>query len=159
MIQKLILLILVSLSIISCEKDESSQIIFTPTNFIIGEMGPQMRFTIKVPPEDFYSFSADSSALTAIGEKFHEFLIRENELKSLAQNLSDTIIFRWRFVTAVSPYPEDECELYASQSGYGSFMCSIGKGKTTSNIIKELSKSVSGAAEVSFNEIVSYFLD
>lgn len=159
MIRKLLILILVSLSIISCEKDESSQVNFTPTNFIIGEMGSQMRFSIKVPSGDFYSFSADSSVLTAIGGKFHEYLIHENEIKSLVQNLSDTIIFKWEVMTAVSPYPEDECELHATQSGYGGFMCSIGKSKTTSNIIKELSKSVSGLAKDAFDEIANYFSD
>ena len=42
------------------------------------------------------------------------------------------------------------------QSGYGGFMCSIGKGKTASNIIKELSKSVTGKAKDAFDEIANY---
>ena len=95
MIRKLLLLVLISLTFISCEKNESSQINFTPTDFIIGKMGPQMRFSINIPTGDHYIFSADASVLTATGEKFHEYLVHEDELKTLLQNLSDTIIFKW----------------------------------------------------------------
>ena len=106
MIRKLLITILVSLSLISCEKDKYSKINFTPTDFIIGKMGPQMRFSIKIPKDDFYTFSADSLVLTAIGDKFHQYLVLESEMKNLAKNLSDTIIFKWRWMTAVFPVPK-----------------------------------------------------
>ena len=157
MIRKLLIPIIVSLSIIACEKDKSSQISFTPTDFIIAKMDSQMRFTISIPTDDYYLFSADSSVLRAFGDKFHEYLVDENEMKNLAQNLSDTIIFQWKITTAVFPYPEDECKFRVDKPGFGDFMCSIGKGKTASNIITELSKSVSGDAMNAMVEIADYF--
>lgn len=155
MIRKIFVSIILLFSIISCEKDESNQINFTPTDFIISSMGPEMRFTIAAPTENYYSFSADPSVLTSSGDKFHGYLVKENEMGNLAQNLSDTIIFHWAWTTAVFPYPEDECKFRVSSIGYGDFMCSIGRGKAASNIIKELSKSVTGEARDAFDEIAN----
>ena len=153
---KVFIILIISIIILSCEKDEGCDIRFKPTNFIVGSMGPEMFFGIKMPSGDYFGFSADSTKLTAIGDQYHEYLLQRNELYDLVQDLSDTLIFKWEFITAVSPFPEDECELHAAQMEFGSFMCSIGKGKNASCIMVELSNSMSGDAKNALMEIAEY---
>ena len=105
---KLILFVFISLIILSCEVDESIEIKFITTDFIISEMGPDMRFTITTPEYENYIFSSDSSILLSEGYKFHPYIVEENEMNNLAQNLSDTFIFHWEVSTSMYPYPEDE---------------------------------------------------
>jgi hypothetical protein len=146
--------VLFSFVLLSCNKDETPRMSFNPTDFIISEMGAQMRLTIKVPTDGIYSFSADSSTLDSYGEGFYDHLVPIKEMESLALNLSDTVIFKWELMTAESPYPEDECELLVySHSGPANFMCSIGKGNTASNIIHELATTLTGEAKTAFDEI------
>ena len=153
---RLLFILLIAFMIQSCEKDQGCNIRFTSTDFIVGKMGPEMFFGIKIPSGNYYGFSADSTKLTATGDLFHEYLLHEDEPEKLVKDLSDTLVFRWEIITAVSPYPEDECELQVRQSGFGSYMCSIGKGKRASCIIQELSNSLSGDAKDALSEIVDY---
>ena len=116
---RVLILLLISLVLQSCEKDESCNTSFTPTDINIGKMGPGMYFGIQIPSGDSYGFSADSTILTAIGDQYHEYLIQKVEMEKLAKDLSDILIFRWEFTTAVSPYPANECELHVGQPGFG----------------------------------------
>ena len=152
--------VIFSFALLSCTKDETPRIDFNPTDFIISEMGAQMRLTIKVPFDGIYNFSADSTSLDSDGEEFYDYLVPVNEMEYLAMNLSDTIVFSWEVMTAESPYPEDECELLVyGNPGPANLMCSIGKGNKASNIIKELGIYLTGETKTAFNEIASMLLE
>ena len=151
------IILIISTILLSCEKEEGCAVKFEPTHFIVGSMDHEMFFGIKIPSSDYYGFSADSTQLTAIGDHYHEYLLQGIEVNELVQDLSDTLIFNWEFITAVSRYPEDECELHVAQMGFGSFMCSIGKGKNASCILLELSNSMSGDAKNALLGIADYF--
>lgn len=152
--------VIFSFVLLSCTKDKTPRIVFNPTDFIIREMGAQMRLTIKVPFDGVYNFSADSSTLNSNGEDFYDYLVPVNEMEYLAINLSDTTIFNWKDMTAESPYPDDECELLVyGNPGPANLMCSIGKGNKASNIIKELAMFLTGETKTAFNEISTILLE
>jgi hypothetical protein len=159
-----LMLILISV-LTSCNKEKAEPVIFTPTDHIIRELGSKMRFVIKVPEKGFYNFSSDDSTLNCEGSLCRDFLVTITEMNELAQNLSDTIIFQWKFMTAASPYPEEYCELLIygrdnhSTAEHYDYMCSIGKGSSAIDILRELSKSLSGDAKAVFDEIISYLKD
>jgi hypothetical protein len=141
-----------------CNKEKTDSIIFNPTD-------PKIRFVIKVPEKGFYNFSSNDSILNCEGNLCKNCLVPLFEMNEIAQNLSDTIIFQWKFMTAESSYPEDDCILLIygginqSTREYNDYMCSIGKGKTAIDIIRELSKFVTGDAKAAFDEIISFLLN
>jgi hypothetical protein len=150
---------ILTVAMVSCKKDEPLVISFNPTDIIISQMGSEMRLSIHGPFTRNYIFSGDPSVLNFTGEDYNVFLIPKNEMEELVKNLSDTIIFQWKMTTAVFPYPEDECKLRVDRSGYGDFMCSIGKGKSASRIIQGLSKSLTGNPKEAFDEIATFLSD
>jgi hypothetical protein len=147
----------------SCNKEKTDPIIFNPTDHIISKLGSKMRFVIKVPENRFYNFFSNDSNLNCEGNLCKDFLVPLSEMNELAQNLSDTTIFQWRFMTADSPYPEDHCVLLVyggiNQSTGEYYMCSIGKGNSATDILRELSKSFTGDAKTAFDEIISFLLN
>ncbi len=143
----------------SCNKDEPTEIAFTPTDFIISQMGSDMRISIDGPFSGHYVFSGDTSQFNYIGENFFVFQIVANEMEELGKNLSDTIIFQWEVTTAVYPYPDDECKIRVDRYGFGDFMCSIGKGKIASDIITGLSNTITGDPKYAFDEIANLLSD
>ena len=146
--------VLFSIALVFCKKDDNQLINFTPTDFIISDLGSQMRLSIHVPMDGYYNFSADSSALNSCGDGFYDFLVSKNEMEDLANNLSDTLIFKWKSMTSMSPYADNECGLLVfSNSETGDYMCSIGKGEMASNIIKVLSISFTGESKEALLEI------
>lgn len=150
----IIIAVLFSIALVFCKKDNDQLISFTPTNFIISDLGSQMRLSIHVPMNGIYSFSAIPYAIDAYDDLFYNFQVPTNEMEDLANNLSDTLIFKWESMTSMSPYPENECEfLVYSNSESGNYMCSIGKGEIASNIIQELSNSVTGESKEVLLEI------
>ena len=149
----LLIFILFISMLVNCTKDEAAVIKFTPTDFIINEMGEDMRLSISGPFSEYYIFSGNDSMLNFTGENFICNLVSGSEMKKLANNLSDTLIFHWEVTTSVFPYPEDECKFRVTRLGYGDFMCSIGKGNTAIRIIQELSNSLTGVPRETFDEI------
>jgi hypothetical protein len=123
-----------------------------------------MRLAIKVPNKGFYNFSLDSSVLDCEGNQCKAFLVPTSEMNEIAQNLSDTTIFQWEYMTEASPYSVDLCELlvYGGKNhitgAYNNYMCSIGKGSSAANILNGLAKSITSNARTAFDEIVSYLL-
>ncbi len=154
-----IIFAIITLATANCKKEEQPEIIFNPTDIIISQMGPEMRLSINGPFTGNYIFSGDSSRLNFTGGNYYVFLVPRNEMEELTNNLSDTIIFKWEFTTAVFPYPEDDCKLRVDRSGYGDFMCSIGKGNSASKIIKALSKSLTGDPKNAFEDIAMLLSD
>jgi hypothetical protein len=155
------LMVLAVFLLSSCSKEDSDPIIFNPTDHIISTLGSKMRFVIKVPEPRFYNFSSNDSDLNCEGSVCIDILVAPSEMNELAQNLSDTIIFQWEFMTAGSPYPEDHCEflIYGGINeitGENYFMCTIGKGKPAIDILRELSKAVTGEAKAAFAEVISF---
>jgi hypothetical protein len=156
-------MLLVFLLLSSCDKEKDDPIIFSQTDHIISTLGSKMRFVIKVPDPRFYNFSSNDSDLNCEGSLCKDILVAPSEMNELAQNLSDTIIFQWKLMSAESPYPEEHCEILIyggfnqSTGGYDDYMCSIGKGKSAIDIIRELSKSVTGDAKAAFDETISFF--
>ena len=144
--------------IASCNK-ETTEIVFTPTDFIISQMGQKMRISIDVPFSGHYVFSGDTSQFNYIGENYFVFQIVENEMEELGNKLSDTIIFHWEVTTSVYPYPDNECKIRVGQVGFGDFMCSIGNGKNASDIILGLSRNISGDPKYGFIEIATLLSD
>ena len=149
----------------SCNKEQSDPITFSPTNHVISKLGSKMRFVIKVPEKYFYNFSSNDSTLNCDGNLCKDILVSPAEMNEVAQILSDTTIFQWKLMSSVSPYPEDFCEfliyggINESSGEYNDFMCSIGKGKSAIDIIKELSKSVTGDAKIALDEIIGFLLN
>ncbi len=143
----------------SCNKDEPTEIAFTPTDFIISQMGPKMRISIDDPFSEHYAFSGDTSQFNYVGENFHVFQVEAVEMEELGNSLSDTIIFQWEATTAAYPYPEDECKIRVDRYGYGDFMCSIGKGKYASDIITGLSRTITGDPKHAFEVIAASLSD
>jgi len=147
---------------ISCNKEKTDPVLFNPTDHVISTLGSKMRLAIKVTEKGFYNFSSDSSKLNCEGNICKDILVPVSEMNLMAQNLSDTIIFKWKNMTAESPYPEDHCELLIygginqSTGEYNDYICSIGKGSSAIAILKELSKSTSGEAKEAFDEIVGF---
>ena len=151
--------VLFAIALVNCKKDETPLISFHPTDIIIGQMGSQMRFSIKGPFVGIYNFSADTSMLNFTGEEYYVFQVPTIEMEELAKCLSDTIIFNWKIQTSMSPYPENECELHVVADGYGAYMCSIGEGNEASNIIRGLSNTITGEAKEAFDEIAILLSD
>jgi hypothetical protein len=150
---------IITLAMVNCNKDEQPVIKFNPTDIIISQMGSEMRLSVNGPFTGYYIFSGETSRLNFTGKNYYVFLVPKDEMEELANNLSDTIIFQWEFTTEVFPYPEDDCKLRVDRSGYGDFMCSIGKGNSASSIIKALSKSLTGDPKNAFEEIAMLFSD
>jgi hypothetical protein len=152
-------------ALITCDKEKSETAFFDPTDHIISTLGPTMRLSIDVPGLGIYNFSSNNSALGCEGDLCNDFLVPESEMNELAQNLSDTIVFQWEFMTAESPYPENDCELLIfgdlnQQTGeYMDYMCSIGTGDEATNILINLSESLTGNARAALDEIVSHLLN
>lgn len=143
----------------SCSKDEKTDVVFTPTDFIISQMGPEMRISFDGPFSGHYVFSGDTSQFNYIGENYFVFQLVANEMEELGKKLSDTIIFQWEITAAVFPYPDDECKIRVDREGYGDFMCSIGKGTIASDIIVGLSNTISGVPTNAFDEIADLLSD
>jgi hypothetical protein len=143
----------------ACDKETASPLSITPTDHPISKLGAEMRFVIKTPENNFYNFSSDDSILNCDGDYCKDFLVPLSEMNELALKLSDTTIFNWKFMTAESPYPDDDCVMLVywgmSTSEYIDYMCSIGKGKSAIEILSEISKSFSGEVNGAFDEIVS----
>lgn len=155
------LILLVINVIVSCNKEKNDQIVFKPTDHVINSLGSKMRFVIKAPDEKVYNFLSDAALFHCEGNLCKEFLVSLSEINKLAQNLSDTLVFKWKPMTAVSPYPEDQVELLIyggnneATGAYNDFMCSIGKGNLARSVLKELSKSVTGESKAAFDEIIA----
>lgn len=156
------LILFSALLLSSCKKEAIDPIIFRPTDHIISSLGSKMRFVIQVPNKGFYHFSSDDSSLNCEGNICKEYLVPLSEMNKIARNLSDTTLFHWQYMTAVSPYPEDDCELLIygginlSKGGYNDYMCSIGKGKSAANILRELSESVTTYdVKSAFDEVIN----
>lgn len=162
----LLLIATLSLILVSCKKDKpvlkeelsvqknetillsekSDNDFFTHTDHNISLIGDSMRLCVKLPDDiAFFNFSANPTDLNSTGEKFFDVLVSKTEMDNLAKNLSDTIIFKWADMTAVSPYPRSNCELLI-YNRYNSYMCSIGYGDNAVKIMEELSKSLTGDA-------------
>jgi len=145
--------------LIQCRKDQSIGVIFNPTDHPISALGQQMRLSIGVPNDAYYSFSADTSGLNCSGEKCKVYLASVSEMDVLALNLSDTIYFPWQFMTAESPYPANDCVLLLyccdHSSSFHDYMCTIGRGDAAAQIIQELAKSFSGDARKALGDIVN----
>lgn len=156
---RLLIFTILTVVMASCNKDEPIEIVFTPTDFIISQMGPEMRISIDGPFTGHYVFSGDTSQFNYIGENYFVYQIEANEMEELGQNLSDTIIFEWEITSAVFPYPDDECKIRVDSYGFGDFMCSIGKGKKASDIITGLSNTISGDPKKAFDEIAALLLN
>ncbi|MCF8358394.1 MAG: hypothetical protein K9H26_06520 [Prolixibacteraceae bacterium] len=145
----------------ACDSEMMHSVTFTPTNHAISKLGAEMRYVIIVPENNFYNFSSEDSILNCEGDYCKDFLVPLSEMDKLAQVLSDTTIFEWRFMTAELPYPENNCSMlvYAgrnqSTGGYNDYMCSIGNGSSAIDIIREISKSFSGEANIAFDEIIA----
>jgi hypothetical protein len=139
-----------------CTKDETPEVSFNPTDFIIRDMGKDMRLSISGPFTSKYIFSGNESMLNFIGDDYICTLVPETEMEELANNLSDTIIFQWEVTTSEFPYPENECKFRVTRSGYGDFMCSIGKGDSAVRILQGLSTSITGDTKETFDEIVNH---
>jgi hypothetical protein len=146
---------------LSCDKEITNAVTFTPTNHAISKLGAEMRYVIIVPENNFYNFSSDDSLLNCEGDYCKDFLVPLHEMNKLAQVLSDTTIFKWKFMTAELPYPENNCSMlvYAgrnqSTGGYNDYMCSVGYGSSAIDILREISKLFSGEANTAFDEIVN----
>jgi len=155
MIPRYLIFPILCAAIVSCSKEEPATIQFTPTDFIVGQMGPNMRISIDDPFSVHHAFTGDTSQYNYIGEGFHLFQVNPDEMNALSSCLSDTVIFNWEVTTASYPYPEDECKIRVDMYGYGDFMCTIGKGQNASDVIYGLSKSVSGDPKHALEDIAA----
>jgi len=146
----------------ACDREVTRSVIFTPTDHTISKLGAEMRYVIKVPENNFYNFSSDNSILNCERDFCKDFLVPLSEMNNLAEVLSDSTIFKWRFMTAESPYPEDNCVMLVyggidmSTGEYNDYMCSIGNGSSAIDILREISKLFSGEANAAFDEIASF---
>lgn len=151
---------------IKCSNDNitksNSNIEFTLSDHPVSKFIKERRLSFYVYEKNkLYSFSDDSTQLNCKGDICNDFHILSNEMNSLIINLSDTSYFHWEIMTAVEPYPKNYCNLLL----YGSdidginlgFMCTIGRGLETSQIILELSKSLSGEAQIAFMDVANYY--
>lgn len=153
--------LLIFLIMSSCNKEKTDPITFNPTDHIISKLGSNMRFVIKVPEKGFYNFSSIDSALNCEGSLCKDFIVPLLEMNLLSLNLSDTVIFNWKIMTAESPYPEDHCILFIYGSindlkGDNNFMCTLGNDISTINILIALSKSFTGKARIAVEEIITF---
>ena len=154
--RNLILLLIISLC--SCSKENSDPLTFNPTDHIISKLGSEMRFVVKVPEKGIYNFSSIDSASNCEGSLCKEFIVPPSEMNLLAQNLSDTVIFKWEIMTAESPYPENHFMLFVFGGlNDNNFMCSIGNDNSSINNLIGLSKSFTGDARIAIEEIITYF--
>jgi len=144
------------IGLISCDEEIKDEIIFQPTEHNICKLGSKMRFVINIP-EGTYNFSSLDALLTCEGYFCRDFLAPVSEMNELAKNLSDTTIFHWEVMTSVSPYPKNDCILLIYGEEYeDKFMCSLGSSNFAIDVIRDLSKSLSGDSLSAFNEIISY---
>jgi hypothetical protein len=131
---------------VSCERDKSpaepTQNDFIITNHIIGKMGSTMRLGIKVPETTYYYLSADTSKI--VPDDSLSFIVPLNEMVQIAQSLSDTTVFHWEFMTAVTPYPSQDCVLFVFLDFTEEYMCSIGSGDHAGEILHKLIKPLTG---------------
>jgi hypothetical protein len=162
--RSLVLLLISVLFLFQCEKDESENSYFSKTSHPISSFGDSMKLVIQLPDyTSYYNFSADSNSLNSLGVNFYDILVPKKEMVCLAENLSDTLVFRWADMTAQSPYPSKECVLLVyggySQIENSYYMCSIGEGKSAATIIQELGKSFTGNPHNVFDSIYNQLLD
>lgn len=146
---------------LGCTQDGITNIEFEPTDHPISKINEGIVVSIHTLNNSFYIFSADSSKLNCQGNNCRTYYITLLEIKNLVSMLTDTNYFHWEFMTAVTPYPETNCNLFIyGIDKYGNhldYMCTIGNGEETSRIILELSESLSGEAHLAFIEIANYY--
>jgi hypothetical protein len=152
--------LILTLGIVSCKKGNTNIVHFNPTGHVISTLGPGMRLVVRVSGQNFYNFSSENISVESYGTQWKSFKVPVSEMNNIAQNLSNTTIFKWKFMTAESPFPVSECELliYGGHNDMTNvnydYMCSIGEGNSAIDILKELSKSFSGEANSIFDEII-----
>ncbi|NQT24071.1 hypothetical protein HQ585_01820 [candidate division KSB1 bacterium] len=137
--KRLIFVFMIILTV-SCIRDKLPftpvQSDFTPTDHVIGTMGETMCLSIRVPVNVHHVMSADSNKIQL--NQPNCYLIPRDEMIQLVQNLSDTTVFHWEFMTAVTPYPDEDCVLLAHLENLDGYMCSIGSGNNAGVILHKL---------------------
>jgi len=160
-ILKIITIFLIMILFLQCSDEVITNIEFNHTDHKISTISKEMIFSIVIAYEQFYSFSADSAQLNCDGKGCHDYLVKIEEMNNLASKLSDTNYFHWEFMTAVTPYPETDCNLFVygkdEEDQHLDYMCTIGRGEKTSKILLGLSKSFSGEAHTAFVKIANYY--
>jgi hypothetical protein len=160
-ILRMLTMFLVLIFITQCSEDGITNIEFNPTNHPISKISEEMVLSIIISQNRFYGFSADSSKLNCEGDACNDYYVKIEEMNNLAVKLSDTNYFHWQFMTAVTPFPESDCNLLIlgkdDEGHHSDYMCTIGRGEQTYKILLELSKSFSGEAHTAFVEIANYY--
>jgi hypothetical protein len=140
----------------SCDRDKSPTspppINFKATAHIIGSSGETMRLSVQ-HYHTYYSLSADTSKIDQTDRS--SFLVNKSEMKLLASSLSDTMYFNWKFMTAVTPYPQEDCVLFVYLNAIEDYMCTLGSGKTAANTLQNLVEPLSGDARNILDSLVT----
>ena len=161
-ILRMLPIFLILLFSIQCSNDEITNIEFTSTDHQISRLSKETVLSILlIPDKEYYAFSSDSSRLNCEGDVCNVYLVHKEEMDNLLFRLSDTNYFHWEFMTAVTPYPETDCNLLIygkdTHENHLDYMCTIGRGKETFNILLELSESFSGEAGSALVKIANYY--
>ena len=161
-ILKIISIFLMLLFSLQCSDDEITNIEFTATDHPISMLSKEKVLSIVIiPNNEFYSFSDDHFILNCEGDGCNDYLVKNEEMNDLIYKLSDTNYFDWQFMTAVTPYPETDCNLLIygkdSAENHLDYMCTIGRGEETYKIIMELSETFSGEAQLAFVELANHY--
>ncbi len=145
---------------VSCDRDKSptspSVISFRATDHVIGSSGETLRLTVK-HYDTYYSLSADTTKIDLNVPNC--FLVDKAEMTLFAKSLSDTIHFKWQFMTAETPYPQEDCVLLAYVNNIEAYMCTLGSGKTASNTLQSLIEPLSGYARDILDNLVTTLIN
>lgn len=161
-INRFTIFFLIILFSLQCSNNEITNIEFTSTDHPISRLNKEVAFFIYIIPEEqFFGFSDDSSRLSCDGDGCNSYLVTNEEMDNMLNKLSDTNYFHWEFLTAVTPYPETDCNLFIfgkdSEGNNLDYMCTIGRGEETYKILLGLSRSLYGEARSTIIELANYY--
>ena len=141
----------------SCERDKiPTSPFFSATDHIIGSSGETLRLTVQ-HYDIYYSLSADTNKVNQADPNC--FLVDNAEMKLMAKYLSDTTYFNWEFITAVTPYPQEDCVLFAYLSNIEEYMCTLGSGKKASNTLQRIIEPLSGDGRIVLDNLVTTLMN
>jgi len=155
-----LLLIVFIVTTHSCDRDKTpispTTKFFIATDHTIGSSGETIRLILK-HYDTYYSLSADTSKLDQTVPNC--YLVDNIEMNLIAESLSDTSYFNWEFMTAVTPYPQEDCVLLAYLSNIEDYMCTLGSGKAASNTLQKLIEPLSGDARKVLDNLVTTLMN
>jgi hypothetical protein len=112
-----------------------------------------MRLSVRFPDEAYHSLTADTTEFKL--KNPNTYLVSPDEMNALAQNLSDTRVFHWEYMTAVAPYAEDHCVLLVYHDSPEQYMCSIGSEMKAFITFQRLIRPLSGHVKAVLDEAAS----